>query len=71
MRFFLCAVALLPKVGYSPLILGVSRSHSDAPQWVGTPLDERSARNRDLYLATHNSNTTQTTRLQAKYFKRI
>ena len=47
-------------MGYGLLILEVSRSPSDTPQSVATPLDESSARRRNLYLATHNTHNRQT-----------
>ena len=56
-RFFFSSV-LQPNVGHGLLILEVSRSHLlDVP--VGrTPLDEWSAHRRDLYLTTHNRQTS-------------
>ena len=53
------SVALRPNAGRGLLILEVSRSHTMTP--VGrTPLDEWSARRRDLYLTTHNTHNRQT-----------
>jgi len=48
-------------VGKSLLIIEASRSHSVTQITVGrTPLDEWSARRRDLYLTTHSSHKRQT-----------
>jgi hypothetical protein len=44
--------------GPRPRHFKVSRSHSDAPH-CGTPLDEWSARRRDLYRITHNTHSAQ------------
>jgi len=49
--FFL--VALRPNVGHGLLRLEVSRSHTRRTTVGRTPLDEWSARCRDLYLTTH------------------
>ena len=50
-----------PPVGQGFLILEVSRSHTHRRTTVGrTPLDEWSARCRDLYLTTHNTHNRQT-----------
>jgi hypothetical protein len=44
------------KVGQGRLILDVSRSHTMTHNTIGrTPLDEGSARRRNLYLTTHNT----------------
>jgi hypothetical protein len=42
------------------LIVDVSGSHSDTTTLGRTPLDEWSARRRDLYLTTHNTHKRQT-----------
>jgi len=58
---FIFAVALRPKAGHGLLIPEVSRSHTQRRTTVGrTPLDELSARRRDLYLTTHNTHNRQT-----------
>ena len=58
---FFFAVALRPDAGHGLLILEVSRSHTQRRTKVSkTPLDEWSARRRDLYLATHNTHNRQT-----------
>ena len=50
-----------PPVGQGLLIHEVSRSHTHRRTTVGrTPLDEWSARRRDLYLTTHNTHNRQT-----------
>jgi len=43
-----------------PRSQGYYITHNDAPQSVGLPLDELSARLRDLYLTTNNSHNKQT-----------
>jgi hypothetical protein len=48
-------VALSPNAGYGLLILEVSRYHTHTH--CKTPVDERSAVRRDLYLTTHNRQT--------------
>ena len=48
-----------PPVGQGLLVLEASRSHSDTPHSGRTPLDEWSARRRDLYLTRHNTHKTQ------------
>jgi hypothetical protein len=51
-------MVLQPLVEQGLLIIEASRSHSHT---LGrTPLDERSARRRDHYLATHNTHKRQT-----------
>jgi len=47
-------------VGQNLLIHDVSRSHSTTQHSRRTPLDEWSARRRDLYLTTHNTHNRQT-----------
>ena len=48
-------------MGQGPFILEALRSHSFRQTTVGrTPLDESSARRRDLYLTTHNTHNRQT-----------
>ena len=48
-------------VGQDLLIHEVSRSHTQQRTTVGrTPVDEWSARRRDLYLTTHNTHNSQT-----------
>jgi len=54
------SVALRPNAGHGLLILEVSRSHTTTPTVGRTPLDEWSARRRDLYLTTHNIHNRQT-----------
>jgi hypothetical protein len=57
-QFFFSNGATAPS-GHGLLIIEASRSHSDTP--LGrTPLDEWSARRRDLYLTTHNTYERQT-----------
>ena len=46
-------------VGPDLLIVEVSRSLSDKTNLSTTPLDERSARSRDLYLPTHSTHKIQ------------
>ena len=59
-RFFFYG-ACSPIVGYGLLILEVFRDHTQRRTTVGrTPLDEWSARRRDLYLTTHNTHNRQT-----------
>ena len=51
--------ACSPIAGYGLLILEVFRDHTQRHTTVGrTPLDEWSARRRDLYLTTHNTQTS-------------
>ena len=46
--------------------------HTQRRTTVGrTPLDERSARRRDLYLTTHNNHNTQTSMPQAEFEPKI
>jgi len=47
-------------VGQGLFIIEVLRSYSDIYTIGGTPLDEGSARFRDLYLTTHNTHYRQT-----------
>jgi hypothetical protein len=59
-------MAQQPLVGRGRLIIEASRSHSDTP--VGrTPLDEWSARRRDIYLTTHNTDNRQTSMPPAEF----
>jgi hypothetical protein len=53
-------MALRPNAGHGLLILEVSRSHTTRTTVSRTPLDERSARRKDLYLTTHNKHNRQT-----------
>jgi hypothetical protein len=54
-------VAQQPLVGHGLLIVEASRSHSVGHATLGwTPLDEGSARRRNLYLTTHNTHKRQT-----------
>jgi len=56
------SVALRPNTGHGLLILEVFLDHTQRRSTVGrTPLDEWSARRRDLYLTTHNTHNRQTT----------
>jgi len=58
MGFFF--VALRPNVGHGLLILEVFLDHTQRRTTVGrTPLDELSARRRDLYLTTHDTHNRQ------------
>jgi hypothetical protein len=50
----------LPLSGPDLITIEASRSHPDTNTLSRTPLDELSARRRDLYLATHNSYKKQT-----------
>ena len=50
-----------PVAGFSLLVFKVSWSHTQRHTTLGrTPLDERSARRRDLYLTKHNTQNRQT-----------
>jgi hypothetical protein len=54
-------MALRPNAGHGLLIPEVFLDHTQRRTTVGrTPLDERSARRRDLYLTTHNTHNRQT-----------
>ena len=54
-------MVLRPNAGHGLLNLEVFLiTHDDASQSVGLPLDEWSARRRDLYLTTHNTHNRQT-----------
>jgi hypothetical protein len=48
-------MAQQPLVGQGPLITVASRSHSDAPHFCRTTLDEWSARRKGPYVTTHNT----------------
>ena len=48
-----------PLVGQGLFILEISRPHSRSTIFGKTPLDEGSARRRDLYLTTHNTHKRQ------------
>ena len=50
-------VALRPNAGHGLFIHEVARSHTTTHH---TPLDDGSARRRDLYLTTHNTHNRQT-----------
>jgi hypothetical protein len=55
-----------PPVGHDLLIHEVSRSHTQRRATAGgNPLDEWSARRRDLYLTTHNTQHSQQTNIHA------
>jgi hypothetical protein len=54
-------------VGRDLLIVENSWSHSDTPTLGGTPLDEWSARRRNLYLTTHNTNNRLTSMLPVEF----
>ena len=59
--FFFFAVALQPNTGHGVLIVEVFLDHTRWRTTVGwTPLDEWSARHRDLYLTTRNTHNRQT-----------
>jgi hypothetical protein len=45
---------------WSPRFTGFLITSNDAPQSVGLPLDEWSARRRDLYLITYNTHNRKT-----------
>jgi hypothetical protein len=53
-------LAQQPLVGQGPLVIGDLRSHSDTPSLSRTPVDEWSARRRDLYLTEHNTHKGKT-----------
>ena len=53
-------MALRPNSGHGPLILEVPRLHTKRTTVDRTPLDEWSARCKDLYLTTHNTHNRQT-----------
>jgi hypothetical protein len=55
-KFF--SLALQPGAGYGLLVHEVSWSHTTTPTVVRTPLDEWSAHRRNLYLTTHNRQTS-------------
>ena len=57
---FFPPVALRPNAGHGLLILEVSRSHTATHHIGRTPLNEWSARRRDLYLTTNNTHNRQT-----------
>ena len=57
---FVCLfLAQQPSLGQGLLIYEVSISHTQRRTTVRTPLDEWSARRRDLYLTTHNTHNRQ------------
>ena len=56
-------MAQQPLMGQGLVVLEASRSHSDTPP----PLDEWSARRRDLYLTTHNTHKRQASMLSAGF----
>jgi hypothetical protein len=63
-------MVLQPLVAQRFLIFGVSRSHSHTHTHTHTrldPLDEWSARRRNLYLTTHNTHNRQTSVLLATF----
>jgi len=49
-----------PLVGWDFLITEASRSHSDTPHSIKTPLGDWSAQSRDFYLTTHTMHNRQT-----------
>ena len=60
-HYYFFFVALQPNEGYGLLIHEVFLDHTQRRTTVGrTPLDERSARHRGLYLTTHNIHNRQT-----------
>ena len=59
-QFFFPLMARQPPVGYGLFIVEASRSHSDTPRFGRTPLEEWSARRRDLCLTTHNTHERET-----------
>jgi len=65
MRFFYHGATTL--VGQGLLIIGDSWSHSKHTTLGRTPLDEWSARRRDLYLTTHNIQNRQISMPQAAF----
>ena len=56
--FILYPAAQLPYPGLNCLTVGASRSHTHT--FGRVPVDEGSARRRDLYLTTHNTHKRQT-----------
>jgi len=54
-------------VGQDLLIIEASRSRSDTTTLGRTPLDEWSARRRDLYLTTHNTHKRKTSTATAGF----
>jgi hypothetical protein len=54
--YHLFSLALQPSTGYGLLVYEVSWSHTTTRHSFRTPLDEWSARRRDLYLTTHTTN---------------
>jgi hypothetical protein len=66
-----CAPPPLPTAVWVGLLtVEASRSHSDTPV-CRAPLDEWSARRRDLYLTTHNTHERQTSMLPAGFEPKI
>jgi hypothetical protein len=62
------SVALRPNAGHGLLILEVFLDHTQRRTTVGkTPLDEWSARRRDLYLTTHNTYKRQIPMLPVRF----
>jgi len=59
-KWIFCLLAQQPPVSQGLLIHGVSRLHKRRTTVGRTPLDEWSARRRDLYLARHNTYNRQT-----------
>ena len=65
-------MALQPNIGQGHLILDeVSRSHTTRTTVGRNPLDEWSARRRDLYLTTHNTHNRQTSMPPAGFEPRV
>ena len=60
MRTFVLTLRLLMSYIYGAPILDVSRSHTTTQPVGRTPLDEGSARRRDLYLTIHSTHYRQT-----------
>jgi hypothetical protein len=66
MHFFL-SMAQQPLLGQGLRVIEVSRSHSRHTTLGRTPLDEWSARRRDLYLTKHNTHKRQTSMPPARF----
>jgi hypothetical protein len=67
LTFFFC-VAQQPLGGLGRLIVVVFEiTHTSTTTLVRTPLDEGSARRRDLYLTTHNTHKRQTSMPEAEF----
>ena len=66
--YFLCIVRQKqPNSGLRGLIVEVSKPHTDTTTFIRTPLDQWSARRRDLYLTSHNTHKRQISVLQTGF----